>query len=517
MQDFEQLNHYELLDIARNATPEEIKRAYRKQISIYHPDRNVHKEPAEQAYASNRTRQINEAYRVLSDPQLRRSYDRGERLPTSAARRGTTVVTYHDGPPPPGEGEDQAARDQQAELYVTARRHIAAGRHMQAAATLRELQRINPFYRDSAVLLQQAEAASRQGKNARRGDGVAGGAGVRRKWVLVGGTVVAAGLLAAVVLAGPGLPSMFNSGDEGSSAAAVEVQSATPTEDAVIETATFVLPTALPEDTVMATVPALANTTAPTARPTVAETSTATTEVIVAVPTPGVGGETLPTSTPVPVAEATATEESAATPTPSPAVGEGDEEVVEDGLQGDVVFADVFEDSRSGWPVQEGNGWSVGYSASEGAYLITAAAGIGDIWVFRTAAAAPPGRYVVVSDVRVQNGLGGVVANYVDETTYLAAFIDPLNGTFAVEQRSLGTIAVLSSGESSAIESEPGARNRVALRVDGIQVQLLINGQLVADTTSPETTPTNLIGLIAHGRIVAGDVRFEQIQVQALN
>ncbi|MGH8902421.1 MAG: DnaJ C-terminal domain-containing protein [Egibacteraceae bacterium] len=60
---------YEALGVGRDATPEEIQRAYRKLARTYHPD--VNKDPG----AEERFKEISEAYDVLSDPQTRSRYD----------------------------------------------------------------------------------------------------------------------------------------------------------------------------------------------------------------------------------------------------------------------------------------------------------------------------------------------------------------------------------------------------------------------------------------------------------
>jgi curved DNA-binding protein len=61
---------YEALGVSRDASTEEIQRAYRKLARQYHPD--VNSDPA----AEDRFKEISEAYQVLSDPETRSRYDR---------------------------------------------------------------------------------------------------------------------------------------------------------------------------------------------------------------------------------------------------------------------------------------------------------------------------------------------------------------------------------------------------------------------------------------------------------
>lgn len=63
-------DYYDILGVSRTATPEEIRRAYRRLARQYHPD--VNKSPD----AEERFKEINEAYEVLSDPDKRAAYDR---------------------------------------------------------------------------------------------------------------------------------------------------------------------------------------------------------------------------------------------------------------------------------------------------------------------------------------------------------------------------------------------------------------------------------------------------------
>jgi len=64
-------DYYQILGVDRNATEEEIKRAYRKLALKYHPDRNPGDKSCEEKF-----KEINEAYACLSDPQKRANYDK---------------------------------------------------------------------------------------------------------------------------------------------------------------------------------------------------------------------------------------------------------------------------------------------------------------------------------------------------------------------------------------------------------------------------------------------------------
>ncbi|HEY6737427.1 MAG TPA: J domain-containing protein [Actinopolymorphaceae bacterium] len=63
-------DYYEVLGVSRDASQDEIQRAYRKLARANHPD--INKDPA----AEERFKELNEAYSVLSDPDTRKRYDR---------------------------------------------------------------------------------------------------------------------------------------------------------------------------------------------------------------------------------------------------------------------------------------------------------------------------------------------------------------------------------------------------------------------------------------------------------
>jgi DnaJ family protein A protein 2 len=62
---------YELLGVSKNATDEEIKKAYKRQALKYHPDRNLNNKDE----ANAKFQEINKAFQTLNDPEKRRRYD----------------------------------------------------------------------------------------------------------------------------------------------------------------------------------------------------------------------------------------------------------------------------------------------------------------------------------------------------------------------------------------------------------------------------------------------------------
>jgi molecular chaperone DnaJ len=63
-------DYYQVLEVGRDATEEDIRKAFRKKALAFHPDRN------KDADAPEKFKEVNEAYQVLTDPERRTRYDR---------------------------------------------------------------------------------------------------------------------------------------------------------------------------------------------------------------------------------------------------------------------------------------------------------------------------------------------------------------------------------------------------------------------------------------------------------
>lgn len=460
MEDFQHLDYYELIGVSRDASVEEIKRAYRRQIGRYHPDRYTNASSTEQAYVRQRTQRINEAYRVLVDPNARLAYNRDH--PLTSTRRAPVA-----GKPAAPERARSAPkvtnpRDHQAELYEHARNHLEAGRYVQATATLRELQQINPFYRDSATLLAQAEAA-RQGGAVGVGNGASRSSrslpartGKLPQALLIGGGIV--GILVLVV----GLLWLNQQPGQAISVAGLEE-----TPQLTPLSTTDLPPTALPSPTM----PPSTSTPMPSITPTTPS------------PTPT-------TSSPT------------ATPTSEPEVEQGS--LLDE-------FSSDLTSGPGGFATDVGQGWSVGFSNA--AYVITASPGGGPIWSYRTQPSTP--NFTIGVNVSLAGGSGGLLLHHSDSDNYATFVIDPEQRIYRLQQSSGGTVATVVEGESMAINTDAGAVNRLVARLEGPRVRMFINGQPVADATVLSESLFYGLVVIAGNQPVEG--RFTNFETRTLD
>lgn len=68
-------NYYEILQVSKEATDEELKKSYRELAKKYHPDKYMSESKEKQEEMSQRFALINDAYNTLSNKELRNKYD----------------------------------------------------------------------------------------------------------------------------------------------------------------------------------------------------------------------------------------------------------------------------------------------------------------------------------------------------------------------------------------------------------------------------------------------------------
>lgn len=124
----EQLDFYRVLGVSYQATPAEIKRAYRAAMKRSHPDKSA---PELRDDAESRARELNEAFRVLSKPESKERYD--QQLKATMLQE-QIMGRYAGGLGPPGQDQDIYARIREAQIQE--QRKLQKGSDRQATTSL---------------------------------------------------------------------------------------------------------------------------------------------------------------------------------------------------------------------------------------------------------------------------------------------------------------------------------------------------------------------------------------------
>lgn len=488
MDDFQHLDDYALLGVSPGAQPEDIKQAYRREIAKYHPDRYRHADPQMQQYAQQRSQRITEAYAALNRNPRARSQPRRVQPTTSA---------------------EQLAAD-----YQRAQTLLAAGSAAEAARLLRQIQRVDPFYRDVDDLLARAESLS---------GGTAERSASRRPAAWLTGAAIAALLLGGGIygwnsLRSSDLAEQPPTGTAGvivganPTGAIAETVTATPlvvadvpttgasSAPAASEPAGGTLPTA---ETVPTTPPPPTEippsptseppspTTPPTDVPPPTEVPPPPTEVP---PTPVPPTAVPPTAAPPRPTQVPPRPTQAPAP-PAPPVG---------GLEGgQVLDGDNFSNPASGWPSLQEATYTLGYR--DGAYVITSQPNTGAIFAYGSPLG--PSNAIIGADVIPVRGAAGL--NFGPDNSY--RFLISADGRFRVEQR--GGRVIVRPTASNAIRA---GRNRLVLAVVGTRASVYANGTLLANFNVPTPLAGTTYGFVVVPGPNGGEGIFDSLTVRTL-
>ncbi len=459
MYDFEQFDYYELLGVPRTASADEIKRAYRQEIAQYHPDKWSNAATDEQEYARKRAAAITEAYSILKDKKARQEYVPATSEPAAASR---------------------AERLEQ--LYQRGRTLLAEGRAAEAATVLRQLQQADPFYRDSVDLLARAERAAKPAaatpprRSSRK----------RLSPLLMG----LGALLTVVVLVGA---IWLLGGTKASSDTPTSVPVAVATEATTI--AVGASPT--PQATTVAEGVPIANPTAAPAPTDTSEPAVEPTAPPTATTAPAPTDTLEPTA--APTAAPTATAAPAPTDTIEPTVAPNAPSPVDD-LSGPILVSDSLDGGS--WPVGNSGSWS--FDFVNGRYHMTMQPGVGTVWAY--SGALPTNSVVLAVDVEPVAGAGGLLLGFVDGNNYYR-FLLAVDGTWAFQQRSGGTLNLLASGGGLG----PG---RLVVAQRGALTHLYWNNTLLAEVSLP-AFPSGSYGFVLAGTDYS-EAYFDNLRIRAL-
>jgi DnaJ-class molecular chaperone len=117
MRGIDELDHYEMLEVSRGATPGEIDRAYRLAQETYAEGSLALYSIFEKRDASEIRSRLDEAYRVLADPELRAGYDQSHRAPDQSEESDSGVQDL---------GARSASRESNFGPYEASAREVSA-------------------------------------------------------------------------------------------------------------------------------------------------------------------------------------------------------------------------------------------------------------------------------------------------------------------------------------------------------------------------------------------------------
>jgi molecular chaperone DnaJ len=95
-------DYYDILGVGKDADPQTIRKAYRREAKKFHPDTSGGEG------SSGGFRRLEEAYQILSDARKRRAYDEEERERNAASIRSPFSPVYQPGPSVPGTPEESS-------------------------------------------------------------------------------------------------------------------------------------------------------------------------------------------------------------------------------------------------------------------------------------------------------------------------------------------------------------------------------------------------------------------------
>lgn len=223
------------------------------------------------------------------------------------------------------------------------------------------------------------------------------------------------------------------------------------------------------------------------------ETIVALDPVITETPT----ATTTPTPSPTQSATPTATSE----PTPEPAT---------------VFVEETFDRVSEGWPTGETDTWSAGFADGRYRLKLNGQTSIG------FTAATPVDNYRLTVDVAAVEGGAGVVFLFAEPATSYRLIVSQ-DGAFAIErqegnattQESVVT-KIVDWTESEAIQTAPGALNRLTIERQGEKIRFIANNQPLSEFSVPPGPFVNRYGFVLTSRTGQGEATFDNLRGEQL-